>query len=63
MKLIEINEILRGNYTEKGIQKWWGRPRKILKGLTPEQVVEQNNPELTKKLESLVLGLKYGVFT
>lgn len=46
----EIEQILMGAYSEKGIDAWWDRPRGQLDGLTPRQVFAQGESGMEKVL-------------
>jgi hypothetical protein len=35
--LADVEEVLRGSYTEAGIERWWIRPRRSLDMYTPEE--------------------------
>lgn len=51
---IAVNIILRGSYTNEGVQKWWGRPRWQLDGKSPRRVVASDPDAVVKlALESL----------
>lgn len=36
----QVNEVLRGGYTELGIGRWWNRPRRSLDLYTPNEYWE-----------------------
>jgi hypothetical protein len=45
----QVNEILKGSWTPRGVQFWWDRPRTQLDGRTPREAWP-DDPELVYEL-------------
>ena len=55
--LTEINNLLAGSYSISGIEKWWGRRRTLLNGLTPQEAWDQGTrAEILNLAYSLAFG-------
>jgi hypothetical protein len=49
-----LRVILRGSYTEEGVEKWFDRPRTQLDGKTPNEILKEGDLE---KVIALALNL------
>ena len=47
----ELIQMLAGSYTAKGVERWFERPRFWLKGQTPQEVLDSDDPERIQLLK------------
>lgn len=53
----QVNAILSGSYTEKGIVCWWARPRRELAGLSPVEAWSQGDRVPVLDLAIAAIGM------